>query len=152
GRGGRRGEKLESVSWKIGEPRWIGDRRAPGPRRGRAPPVQVGQRRALWQVGDGDVFSEGLDAVELFECLCGGCGVVIADLWHADHRDAFPAERAELAGRDRVRDDIGGPGQAVDAREQASGHLETMRLVSATSCLSWRTRSSGVANLISGWR
>ena len=38
------------------------------------------------------------------------------------------------------------------AKHQDPGHLEMMRRVSTTSCFSWRTRSSGVANLMSGCR
>ena len=79
---------------------------------------------------------------------------VIDDL----HRPRVQRGRAGSAGDDCDLSAITSCGERravtgnAAADDQDSGHLETMRLVSATSCLSWRTRSSGVANLISGWR
>ena len=118
----RRGEQLKTVIRKIRESRWIRDGRPACTRRWRTAAVKVGQRRPLRAgvVGQHAGGRKSFHAVQLFERLGGGCGVVIADLRHPDHRDAFAAQRPELAWSDRVRHQVRGTCDAVDVGVQAA--------------------------------
>src|SRR4029077_3466427 len=116
----RRGQQLEAVRGQVGEAWRVGDGGGPAARLRRAPPVEVGQRRGLWQVRDAHLFGYGLYAVKLFQHVRGRSGVVVADLFDADDRHPPADQGAKLTARHRRRHQVSWPGDSVNVRVEAA--------------------------------
>ena len=58
--------------------------------------------------------------MQFLQRLSSRGGVVVADLGYADHGHPTACQRAKLASGDRRGHEVGGPGQPVDVRVEAS--------------------------------
>ena len=117
-----RGQQLEGIGRQVGEAGRIRGRgRACFGERWSAPAVQISEGGGLRKIRDRDLLDVGLDPMQLRERLGGDIRVIVADLFHANHRHASRDKCLQLAGGDGGGDKVARSPDAVNIGVRATG-------------------------------